>query len=146
MMAFVVVGFAVGGRCWRSHKLTVQLGGGLNLGRKWWWEVVMRSLECCCCCSKLVKSTHTEQEPPHVLQDLRDGLQYLGQNSRIHCPGPTRNCFFRLCCLSCLAVRMAEVIPGMKSSQFGFFCWLGALVLPLVQRFWVRVSAFPILS
>jgi predicted MFS family arabinose efflux permease len=72
------------------------------------------------------KHQDPEQESPHVLQDLRDGLQYLGQNH------PIRTALIQLvilfsvfAALAVLAVRMAEVIPGLKSSQFGFLLAAG---------------------
>jgi MFS family permease len=123
MMALVVVGFAVGEPLLAvADTLTVQLGGGLNLGRE---MVVGGSYAIAGILLLLLKTDekqpYTEQEPPHVLQDLRDGLQYLGQNSRIRTALIQLVILFSVfAALTVLAVRMAEVIPGLKSSQFGF--------------------------
>lgn len=123
MMALVVVGFAVGEPLLAiADTLTVQLGGGLNLGRE---MVVGGSYAIAGILLLLLKTDekqpHTEQEPNHVLQDLRDGLQYLGQNSRIRTALLQLVILFSVfAALAVLAVRMAEVIPGLKSSQFGF--------------------------
>jgi len=122
-MALVVVGFAVGEPLLAvADTLTVQLGGGLNLGRE---MVVGGSYAIAGILLLLLKTDekqpYTEQEPPHVLQDLRDGLQYLGQNSRIRTALIQLVILFSVfAALTVLAVRMAEVIPGLKSSQFGF--------------------------
>jgi predicted MFS family arabinose efflux permease len=130
MMALVVVGFAVGEPLLAiADKLTVQLGGGLNLGRE---MVVGGSYAIAGMLLLLLKTgekhPHTEQEPPHVLQDLRDGLQYLGQNSRIRTALVQLVILFSVfAALAVLAVRMAEVIPGMKSSQFGFLLAAGGV-------------------
>jgi predicted MFS family arabinose efflux permease len=77
---------------------------------------------------KTGETNPTETETPHVWQDLRDGLKYLGQNRCI------RNALIQLvilfsvfAALAVLAVRMAEVIPGMKSSQFGFLLAAGGV-------------------
>lgn len=63
----------------------------------------------------------SEQEPPHVFQDIRDGIKYLGQNHRV------RNALIQLvilfsifAALAVLAVSMADQIPQIKAEQFGF--------------------------
>jgi predicted MFS family arabinose efflux permease len=55
-----------------------------------------------------------------VLQDIRDGIQYLGQNHRV------RNALIQLvilfaifAALAVLAVSMADQIPQIKAEQFG---------------------------
>ena len=128
MMVLVVVGFAVGEPLLAiADKLTVQLGGGLNLGRE---MVVGGSYTIAGLLLFLLKTgekhPHTEQESPHILQDVRDGLKYLGQNHRIRAALIQLVILFSVfAALSVLAVRMAEVIPGMKSSQFGYLLAAG---------------------
>jgi len=67
------------------------------------------------------KDTLPEHEPPHPWDDIKDGVRYLGKNSAV------RNAIIQLvllfavfAALAVLAVRLAEVIPELKSSQFGF--------------------------
>ena len=74
------------------------------------------------------KNVKFEGEPPHVFQDLKDGIDYLGKQPRV------RGALIQLIILfsvfaamTVLAVRMAEVIPGMKASQFGFLLAAGGL-------------------
>ena len=128
MMALVIVGFAVGEPLLAlADALTVQLGGGLNLGRE---MVVGGSYAIAGVFLLLLKTGEkrpdTELEPAHIWQDLRDGLQYLGQNRRIRTALIQLVILFSVfAALAVLAVRMAEVIPGMKSSQFGFLLAAG---------------------
>jgi predicted MFS family arabinose efflux permease len=92
-----------------------------------------------------------ETEFPHVFSDLRDGLRYLQANHRI------RNALLQLiilfsvfAALTVLAVRMAEIIPNMKASQFGFLLAsagvgvaLGATILgQFGQRFSYKQLSF----
>src|SRR4028118_2247616 len=69
-----------------------------------------------------------ESEPPHVWQDIRDGLSYVRHHRRI------RNALIQLvilfsifAALSVLAVRLAEMLPGLKASQFGFLLAAGGV-------------------
>ncbi len=130
MMALVVVGFAVGEPLLAiADTVTNELGFATGLGK----ELVVGSSYAIAGGLLLLlktgeKHADPQQEPPHVFQDLRDGLRYLGQNHRI------RNALIQLvilfsvfAALAVLAVRMAEVIPGMKSSQFGFLLAAGGV-------------------
>ena len=130
MMALVVVGFAVGEPLLAiADTVTTGLGIGVGMGKE---LVVGGSYAIAGILLFLLKTDEklpdTEQEPPHVWQDLRDGLGYLGQNHRI------RNALIQLvilfsifAALAVLAVRLAELIPGMKSSQFGFLLAAGGV-------------------
>ncbi len=130
MMALVVVGFAVGEPLLAiADTLTAQLGGGAGMGKE---LVVGGSYALAGVLLLLLKTgekhLHTEQEPPHVWQDLRDGLRYLGENRRIRTALIQLVILFSIfAALAVLAVRMAEVIPGMKSSQFGFLLAAGGV-------------------
>jgi predicted MFS family arabinose efflux permease len=71
---------------------------------------------------------HPDTEFPHVFSDLRDGFSYLKANSRV------RNALLQLtilfsvfAALTVLAVRMAEIIPNLKASQFGFLLAFGGI-------------------
>jgi predicted MFS family arabinose efflux permease len=130
MMASVIVGFAVGEPVLAiADKLWQQLGGSSGLGK----ELVVGGSYAIAGIILLLLQTgenkHApEIEPPHVLQDLRDGFRYLGENHRI------RNALIQLiilfsvfAALSVLAVRLAEIIPGLKASQFGFLLAAGGV-------------------
>jgi MFS family permease len=62
-----------------------------------------------------------EPQPPHPWDNIREGLRYLGQKPVV------RNAIIQLvllfsvfAALAVLAVRLAEVMPTLKASQFGF--------------------------
>ncbi|MUL37076.1 MFS transporter [Gloeocapsopsis dulcis] len=128
MMALVVVGFAVGEPLLAiADALTMRLGS--EIGKE---LVVGGSYAIAGCLLMLLrtgeKDRQLEQESPHVWQDLRDGLQYLGKNDRIRTALIQLVILFSIfAALAVLAVRMAEVIPGLKSSQFGFLLAAGGV-------------------
>ena len=129
MMALVVVGFAVGEPLLAvADTLTDKMGFGPEIGK----ELVVGGSYAIAGLFLLLLTTSEkhlyEQEPPHVLQDLRDGLAYLGQNHRIRTALIQLVILFSVCAaLTVLAVRMAEVIPHLKSSQFGFLLAAGGV-------------------
>jgi predicted MFS family arabinose efflux permease len=80
----------------------------------------------------LLKTGENRDEPegevPHVFSDIRDGLRYLKHNRRV------RNALVQLvilfsvfAALAVLAVRLAETLPGIKTSQFGFLLAAGGV-------------------
>ncbi|MGK7941017.1 MAG: MFS transporter [Crocosphaera sp.] len=134
MMAMTIVGFAIGqpllelasnlaeslGFSWEEGKASVvgisYLMAGLIL-------ILLKTGE---------KQEKNQQERPHVFEDIKDGIRYLGRNHRV------RNALIQLVILFCifaalsvLAVRMAETIPGMKAEQFGFLLATGGLGMGL---------------
>ncbi|OWY67987.1 arabinose efflux permease [cyanobacterium TDX16] len=130
MMALVVVGFAVGEPLLAiADTITDRIGVGTGMGKE---IVVGGSYALAGLILFLLKTGESlpdsDREPPHVLQDLRDGLSYLRHNRRV------RNALLQLiilfsifAALTVLAVRLAEVIPGLKSSQFGFLLAAGGV-------------------
>jgi len=130
MMALVVVGFAVGEPLLAiADTLTTELGAGAGLGKE---LVVGGSYGIAGLFLLLLKTGEkqqkTDRESPHVWQDLRDGLQYLRANHRIRTALIQLVILFSIfAALAVLAVRMAEVIPGLKSSQFGFLLAAGGV-------------------
>jgi predicted MFS family arabinose efflux permease len=130
MMALVVVGFAVGEPLLAiADTITTYVGVGVGMGKE---LVVGGSYVIAGILLLLLKTEeklpNSEQEPPHVWQDLRDGLRYLEQKHRV------RNALIQLiilfsifAALAVLAVRMAEIIPGLKPSQFGFLLAAGGI-------------------
>jgi MFS family permease len=155
MMASVIVGFAVGEPllALADHVWQLIVGGSGGLGK----ELLVGGSYAIASIILLLLSTneksHSNQaEYPHVFADLRDGFKYLGENHRL------RNALIQLiilfsvfAALTVLAVRMAEIIPNLKASQFGFLLAsggvgiaLGATILgQFCQRFsYTQLSVF----
>jgi MFS family permease len=80
------------------------------------------------------------EEHPHVFDDIRDGIRYLNENHKV------RNALIQLVILFCifaalsvLAVSMAEKLPGLKASQFGFLlasCGAGMAIGAIGIAYW----------
>jgi predicted MFS family arabinose efflux permease len=130
MMASVIIGFAVGEPLLAlADTIWAQLGGSNGLGKE---MLVGGSYAIASIILLLLvtnEKTHApETEFPHVFSDLRDGLSYLKDNSHV------RNALLQLmilfsvfAALTVLAVRMAEIIPNLKASQFGFLLAAGGV-------------------
>ncbi len=130
MMASVIIGFAVGEPLLALAETWLEQSGlGLSFGK----ELIVG---CAYALAGFVliflqtreKKDLTQRQTPHVLEDLRDGIKYLNQNHKV------RNALIQLIILFCifaalavLAVRLAEVIPAIKSSQFGFLLAAGGV-------------------
>ncbi len=130
MMALVVVGFAVGEPLLAlADTVAHQLGAGAEIGK----ELVVGGSYAIAGLFLLLLKTgekllRTEQATPHVWQDLNDGLRYLGKNNTIRTALIQLVILFSVFgALTVLAVRMAEVIPGLRSSQFGFLLAAGGV-------------------
>jgi MFS family permease len=130
MMASLIVGFALGeplleltdalvnrlGIDWGFGKELV-VGGGYAIAGL--LLLVLKTGE--------IKET-SDEETPHVFADIRDGLRYLKHHGRV------RNALIQLvilfsvfAALAVLAVRLAETLPGIKTSQFGFLLAAGGV-------------------
>jgi MFS family permease len=130
MMALLIIGFAVGepllgitdyflallGITWDFGKELV-VGGSYAIA-----GLILLLLKTGEASPKLVK------EHPHVFKDIWDGIRYLGQNHRV------RNALIQLtilfsvfAALAVLAVRLAEIVPGLKAEQFGFLLAAGGV-------------------
>ncbi len=81
---------------------------------------------------------------PHVWQDIREGLSYLKAHGQVRAALIQLVILFSIfAALAVLSVRIAEVMPALKSSQFGFLLAAGgvgmavgaALVGQFGQRF-----------
>ncbi|MBH8555733.1 MFS transporter [Nostocaceae cyanobacterium CENA357] len=130
MMASVIVGFAVGEPLLAiTDAIWLKLGGGGELGKELLvgGSYAIAGLILFFLATK--EKTHdSETEFPHVFSDLRDGFSYLKANYRV------RNALLQLiilfsvfAALTVLAVRMAEIIPNLKASQFGFLLASGGV-------------------
>jgi MFS family permease len=82
------------------------------------------------------KDIYLNSERPHPLEDIRDGINYLRQNRRV------RNALIQLiilfsifAALSVLAVRLAEMVPGLKAQQFGFILAVGGVGIAIGAAF-----------
>ncbi|PSB28181.1 arabinose efflux permease [Stenomitos frigidus ULC18] len=67
-------------------------------------------------------------ETPHVWQDIRDGLRFLAEQGRVRSALIQLVILFSVfAALAVLSVRLAEVTPEIKSSQFGFLLAMGGV-------------------
>lgn len=130
MMASVIVGFAIGEPVLAmADKLWQHIGGGDGIGKA---LLVGGSYAIA---GVILLFLATPEQPhdfngefPHLFSDLRDGLSYLKANHSV------RNALLQLtilfsvfAALTVLAVRMAEIIPNLKASQFGFLLAAGGV-------------------
>ncbi|MTJ08727.1 MULTISPECIES: MFS transporter [unclassified Anabaena] len=130
MMASLIIGFAVGEPVLAlADGLWSQLGGSGGLGK----EILVGGSYAIAGLILLLLQTKEKPHPPetefpHVFSDLRDGFSYLKANNQL------RNALLQLiilfsvfAALTVLAVRMAEIIPNLKASQFGFLLASGGV-------------------
>ncbi|WP_264322959.1 MFS transporter [Romeriopsis navalis] len=74
------------------------------------------------------KPVDKTQVQPHVLADIKDGVKYLSEQPRVRAALIQLVILFSIfAALSVLAVRLAEVMPELKSSQFGFLLAAGGV-------------------
>jgi len=127
MMASVIVGFAVGEPLLALADLIANQIGFQSIGKELivGGEYVIAGLILLRLNTK-EKNNNSAHEQPHVLEDLRDGIRYLSNHTLI------RNALLQLiilfsifAALAVLAVRLAELIPEISSSQFGFLLAAG---------------------
>ncbi|MEA5507912.1 MFS transporter [Halotia wernerae UHCC 0503] len=147
MMASVIVGFAIGEPLLAiADAIWLKLGGSGGLGKELLvgGSYAIAGLILFLLATK-EKPHAPETEFPHVFSDLRDGFSYLKANYRV------RNALLQLiilfsvfAALTVLAVRMAEIIPNLKASQFGFLLASGgvgiAIGATLLGQFGQRFS------
>ncbi|MBW4650848.1 MAG: MFS transporter [Kastovskya adunca ATA6-11-RM4] len=130
MMASLIIGFAVGDPLLAlADKAADLLGIGFNFGKE---LIVGGSYAIAGVLLLFLKTGEQTNAPvgetPHVWEDIRDGIRYLKEHHRV------RNALVQLvilfsvfAALSVLAVRLAEIIPGLKASQFGFLLAAGGV-------------------
>lgn len=122
MMGSVIIGFAVGEPLLAlADTLFSNLGGGLGIGKELVVGASYAFAGVLLLSMKTGEKNDAEHEPPHPLADLQDGLRYIKDQPKV------RNALIQLiilfsifAALAVLAVRLAEILPGMKASQFGF--------------------------
>lgn len=130
MMASLIIGFAVGDPLLAlADTLVRNLGMGWDFGKE---LVVGGSYAIAGLLLLLLRTGEnrkaSEGEEPHVFSDILDGLHYMRHHRRV------RNALIQLvilfsifAALSVLAVRLAETLPGLKTSQFGFLLAAGGI-------------------
>lgn len=130
MMASVIVGFAVGEPLLAvADQIWLLVGGSGGLGK----ELVVGGSYAIAGIILLFLVTNEkphapETEFPHVFADLKDGLRYLKGNTRVRNALVQLTILFSIfAALTVLAVRMAEIIPNLKASQFGFLLAAGGV-------------------
>ena len=133
MMASVIVGFAVGEPLLAIADAVVsQMGGAFGLGK----ELVVGGSYIIAGLILLVLRTDEKtarlnappHEQPRVWQDIRDGLRYLGKERHVRAALIQLVILFSVfAALAVLAVRLAEILPEIKSSQFGFLLAAGGV-------------------
>ena len=131
MMASVIIGFAVGEPLLAiADTLLAPLDGGSGMGKS---VLVGVSYAIAGLVLLMMTTDEARVEPPeeaHVWSDIKEGLAYLQTQIQV------RNALIQLtvlfsvfAALAVLAVRLAEVIPTIRSSQFGFLLAAGGVGL-----------------
>lgn len=133
-MGSLIVGFAIGEPILAlADHLGASIGLGVNIGKE---LLVGTSYVIAGILLLVVQTGETKQIPtgdePHVLADLKDGVRYLGQHRQI------KGALIQLVILqsviasmTVVAVRMAELLPEIKASQFGFLLAAGGVGMGL---------------
>ncbi|NEQ30772.1 MAG: MFS transporter [Leptolyngbya sp. SIO4C5] len=122
MMASVIIGFAVGDPLLAiADRLLAPLDGGSGLGKDILVGVSYGIAGLLLLLLQPHEKREAQQSDPHVWQDIREGLQYIkGQPAVRGALIQLVLLFSVFAALAVLAVRLAEVITVLKSSQFGF--------------------------
>lgn len=133
-MGSLIVGFAIGDPILAlADSLGTSIGLGVNIGKE---LLVGASYALAGIVLLMIRTGETKQLPtgnePHVLADLKDGVRYLGENKQI------KGALIQLVILQSIiasmtivAVRMAELLPEIKASQFGFLLAAGGVGMAL---------------
>lgn len=131
MMASVIVGFAVGEPLLAIaddlfgliSPAAAEIGKELLVGCSYGIAGVLL----------LLMHTHevakpADHPPPHIWENIRDGVGYLQKNARVRAAMIQLIILFSLfAALAVLAVRLAELMPSLSASQFGFLLSAGGV-------------------
>jgi len=129
MMASVIIGFAIGEPLLAiADQFLASIDGGSGWGKA---LLVGGGYLIAGLLLALVRprnDTVPDHEPPHPWEDIRDGIRYLREKPAV------RNAIIQLvllfsvfAALAVLAVRLAELMPALKSTQFGFLLAAGGV-------------------
>jgi MFS family permease len=133
-MGSLIVGFAIGEPILAvADSLGASIGLGVNIGKE---LLVGASYVVAGIFLMVMRTGETKQIPtgaePHILADLQDGIRYLGEQR------PIKGALIQLVILqsviasmTVVAVRMAELLPEIKASQFGFLLAAGGVGMGL---------------
>ncbi len=134
MMASVIVGFAVGEPLLvLADALLAPIDGGSGLGK----SVLVGVSYAIAGILLLLMTTHEAKaddtiERAHPWEDIKDGISYLQKQVQVRSALIQLIVLFSVfAALAVLAVRLAEVIPTIKSSQFGFLLAAGGVGLAI---------------
>jgi MFS family permease len=133
-MGSLIVGFAIGDPILAlADGLGASIGLGVNIGKE---LLVGASYTLAGILLLFIRTGEIKQIPtgsePHILADLKDGVRYLGENKQI------KGALIQLVILQSIiasmtivAVRLAELLPEIKASQFGFLLAAGGVGMAL---------------
>ncbi len=129
MMASVIVGFALGEPVLAvADALLHQLDGGAGWGKSLLVGAGYLVAGLLLLLIRVHNDDVPEHDPPHPWEDIKDGLRYLRDKPVV------RNAIAQLvvlfsvfAALAVLAVRLAELMPALKSEQFGFLLAAGGV-------------------
>ncbi|WP_448560561.1 MFS transporter [Trichothermofontia sp.] len=127
MMAAVIIGFAVGEPMLTiADTLALKLGRGIGIGR----ELVVGGGYLLASLALLLLRTGEQKEHEvhevHVWDDIREGLRYLVKQPRVASALLQLVILFSIfAALAVLSVRLADVMPALNPSQFGFLLAAG---------------------
>lgn len=134
MMGSLIVGFAVGEPILAlADSLGASIGFGVNIGK----ELLVGSSYILAGILLIVMRTgETKQIPtgeePHIFDDLRDGVRYFNSHQRIKGALIQIVILFSVfASMTVVAVRMAELLPEIKASQFGILLAAGGVGMAL---------------
>ena len=147
MMGSLIIGFALGEPLLSFFdRLIAPFDGGAGIGK----SILVGFSYGLAGVILLLLNTYESVKPrsksdAHIWHDIRDGLQYLGKQHQVRSALIQLVLLFSVfAALAVLAVRLAELIPNLKSSQFGFLLAAGgigmALGAALVGQFGQRFS------
>jgi MFS family permease len=145
-MGSLIVGFAVGEPILAlADSLGASIGFGVNIGKE---LLVGSSYILAGILLITMRTGETKQisigEEPHIFADLRDGVSYFNTHKKIKGALIQLVIFFSVfASMTVVAVRMAELLPEIKASQFGILLaaagvgmGLGAVLLGYIgQKF-----------
>ncbi len=134
MMASVIVGFAVGEPLLAlADTLLAPIDNGSGLGK----SVLVGGSYAIAGILLLLMTTHEAEieaplEQPHPWEDIKDGIAYLQKQVHVRSALIQLIVLFSVfAALAVLAVRLAEIIPTIRSSQFGFLLAAGGVGLAI---------------
>ena len=133
MMASVIVGFAVGEPLIAfADSLLAPIDGGTGVGKS---VLVGAGYVIAGVLLLFITTDEVKSEPAEQTQaweDIKDGLRYLQKQVQVRSALIQLIVLFSVfAALAVLAVRLAEVIPTIKSSQFGFLLAAGGVGLAI---------------